>query len=129
MKIECVGTLGSGVGQGRVSDPYELVEDAESSLGARGVTGYVGEIGLSSISLPEACSESDSTEIALPLPLFHGEYWENVRLETDLGDSSYGEVGEGSLGGGKSWGSWDSFACFSCSKYSLSCLSITQQVV
>jgi len=47
-----VGKLGSGVGQGRVSDPYELVEDAEIFLGARGVTGYVGELGLSSISLP-----------------------------------------------------------------------------
>jgi len=83
-----VGKLGSGLGQGRVSDPYELVEDAEIFLGARGVTGYVGEVGLSSISLPEPCSESDSTEIALPLPLFNGEYWEEVRLGTDLGDRS-----------------------------------------
>jgi len=81
-----VGKLGSGVGQGRVSDPYELVEDAEIFLVARGVTGYVGEVGLSSISLPEPCSESDSTENALPLPLLNGEYWEEVRLGTDLGD-------------------------------------------
>jgi len=66
------------------------------------VTGYVGEVGLSSISLPEPCSESDSTEIALPLPLFNGEYWEEVRLGTDLGDRSYGEVGGGSLGGEES---------------------------
>jgi len=117
------------VGQGRVSDPYELIEDAEIFLGARGVTGYVGEVGLSSISLPEPCSESDSTEIALPLPLFNGEYWEEVRLEADLGDRSYGEVGGGSLGGEESWCSWDSFARFSCSKYSLSCLLISQQVV
>jgi len=93
------------VGQGRVSDPYELVEDAEIFLRARGVTGYAGEVGLLSISLPEPCSESDSTEIALPLPLFNGEYWEEVRLGTDLGDRSYGEVGEGSLGGGESWSS------------------------
>jgi len=64
----CVGKVGSGVGQGRVSDPYELVEDAEIFLRARGVTGYVGEEGLSSISLPEPCCESDSTEIALTLP-------------------------------------------------------------
>jgi len=89
--------VGSGVGQGRVSDPYELVEDAEFFLGARGVTGYVGEVGLSSILLPEPCSESDSTEIALPLPLFNGEYWEEVGLGADLGDRSYGEVGEGLL--------------------------------
>jgi len=94
-----VGKVGSGVGQGRVSDPSELVEDAEIFLGARGVTGYVGEVGISSISLPEPCSESDSTEIALPLPLFNGEYWVEVRLGTDLGDRSYGEAGEGSLRG------------------------------
>jgi len=68
--------VGSGAGQERVSDPYELVEEAEIFLGARGVTWYVGEVGLSSISLPEPYSESDSTEIALPLPLFNGEYWE-----------------------------------------------------
>jgi len=68
-----VGKLGSGVGQGRISDSYELVEDAEIFLGARGVTGNVGEVGLSSISLPESCSESDSTEMALPLPLFNVE--------------------------------------------------------
>jgi len=73
--IECVGKLGSGVGQGRVSDPYKLVEVAEIFLGARRVTGYVGEVGLLSISLPEYCSESDSMEIALPLPLFNGEYF------------------------------------------------------
>jgi len=48
-----VGKLGSGVGQGRVSDPYELVEGAEIFLGAKGVTGYVGEVGLSLISLSE----------------------------------------------------------------------------
>jgi len=117
------------VGHGRVSDPYELVEDAEIFLGARGVTGYVGEVGLSSISLPDLCSESDSTDIALPLPLFNGEYWEEVRLGIDLGDRSYGEVAGGSLGGEESWRSWDSFACYSCSKYSLSCLLISQQVV
>jgi len=108
-----VGKVGSGVGQGRVSVPYELVEDAEIFLGAREVTGYVGEVELSSISLPEPCSESDSMEIALPLPLFNGEYWEEVRLGTDLGDRSYGEVGGGSLGGEESWRSWDSFVCFS----------------
>jgi len=124
-----VGKLGSGVGQGRVSNPYELVEDAEIFLGARGVTGYVGEVGLSSISLPEPCSESDSTEIALPLPLLSGKYWEEVRLWTHLGDKSYGEVGGGSLGGDESWRSWVSFARFSCTKYSLSCLLISQQVV
>jgi len=62
------------VGQGRVSDPYELVEDAEIFLGARGVTRYVGEVGISSISLPEPWSESDSMEIALLLPLFNGEF-------------------------------------------------------
>jgi len=71
-----VGKVGSGVGQGRVSDLYELVEDAEIFLEAREVTGYVEEVGLSSISLPEPCSESDSTEIALPLPLFNGEFGE-----------------------------------------------------
>jgi len=98
-----VGKLGSGVGQGRVSDLYELVEEAEIFLGARGVTGYVREVGLSSISLPEPCSESDSTEIALLLPLFNGEYWEEVRLGTDLGDRSYGKVREGSFEGGESW--------------------------
>jgi len=124
-----VGKVGSGVGQWRVSDPYELVEDAEIFLGARGVTGYVGEVGLSSISLPERCSEPDLTEIALPLPLFKGEYWEEVRLVTDLGDRSYGEVGGGSLRGEEFSRSWDSFARFSCSKYSLSCLLISQQVV
>jgi len=124
-----MGKVGSGVGQGRVSDPYELVEDAEIFLEARGVTGYVGEVGLSSISLPEFCSESDSTEIALPLPLFNGEYWKEVRLGADLGDRSYGEVGGESLGEEESWRSWDSFACFSCLKYSLSCLLISQQVV
>jgi len=124
-----MGKVGSGVGQGRVSDPYELVKDAEIFLGTRGVTGYVGEVGLSSISLPEPCSESDSTEIALPLPLFNGEYWEEVRLGADLGDRSYEEVGGGSLGGEESWRSWDSFARFSCSKYSLSYLLISQQVV
>jgi len=124
-----VGKLGSGVGQGRVSDPCELVEDAEIFLGAREVTGYVGEVGLSSISLPEPCSESDSTEIALLLPLFSGEYWEEVRLATELGDRSYGEVGKKALGGEESWRSWDSCARFSCSKYSLSCLLISQQVV
>ena len=117
------------MGQWRVSDPYELVEDAEIFLGARGVTGYVGEVGLSSISLPERCSEPDLTEIALPLPLFNGEYWEEVRLGADLGDRSYGEAEGGSLGGEESWRSWDSFARFSCSKYSLSCLLISQQVV
>jgi len=69
-----MGKVGSGVGQGRVSDPYELVDEGEIFLVARGVTGYVGEVGLSSISLPNFCSESDSTEIALPLPLFNGEY-------------------------------------------------------
>jgi len=69
-----VGKLGSGVGQGRVSDPYELVKDAEIFLGGRGVTWYVGEVGLSSIPLPEPCSESSSTEIALPLSLSIGEY-------------------------------------------------------
>jgi len=90
------------VGQGRVLDPYELVEDAGIFLGARGVTGYVGEVGLSSISLPEPCSESDSTEIVLPLPLFNGEYWEKVRLGADLGDRLYGDVGGGSLGGEES---------------------------
>jgi len=52
----------------------------------------VGEVELSSISLPEPWSESDSTEIALPLPLCNEEYWEEVRLGTDLGDRSYGEV-------------------------------------
>ena len=124
-----MGKVGSGVGQGRVSDPYELVDEGEIFLVARGVTGYVGEVGLSSISLPEPCSESDSTEIALPLPLLSGEYWEEVRLGIDLGDRSYGEVGGVSLGGEESWRSWDSFALFSCSKYSLSCLLISQQVV
>jgi len=124
-----VGKVGSGVGQERVLDPYELVEEAEIFLGATGVTGYVGEVGLSSILLPEPCSESDSTEIALPLPLFNGEYWEEVSLGTNLGDRLYGEVGGGSLGGEESWRSWDSFARFSCSKYSLSCLLISQQVV
>jgi len=91
------------VGQGRVSGPYELVEDVEIFLGTRGVTGYVGEVELSSIPLPEPCSESDSMEIALPLPLFKAEYWEEVRLGTDLGDRSYRGVGEGSLGGEGSW--------------------------
>jgi len=62
------------VGQGRVSDPYKLVEDAEIFLGASRVIRYVGEVGLSSISLPEPCSVSDSMEIALPLPLFNREY-------------------------------------------------------
>ena len=119
----------SGVGQGSVSDPYELVEDAEIFLEAREVTRYVGEVGLSSISLPEPCPESDSTEIALPLPLFNGEYREEVRLGTDLGNRSYGKVGQGSLGGEESWRSWDSFAPFSCSKYSLSCLLIAQHKV
>jgi len=94
-----VGKVGSGVGQGRGSDPYELVEEAEIFLWARRVIGYVGEVGLSSISLPESCSESDSMEIALPLPCFNWEYWEEVRLGTDLGDRSYGEAGGGSLGG------------------------------
>jgi len=117
------------VGQGRVSDPYEVVEDAEIFRGARGVIGYVGEVRLPSISLSELCSESDSTEIALPLPLFNGEYWEEVRLGKDLADRLYREVGGGSLGGEESWHSWDSFACFSCSKYSLSCLLISQQAV
>jgi len=97
-----VGKLGSGVGQGRVSDPYELVEDAEIFLGARVVTGYVEEVGLSSLSLPELCSELHSTEFALPLPLFSGKYWEEVMLGTDLGDRSYGEVGGGSLEGEES---------------------------
>jgi len=62
--IECVGKMGSGVGQGRGSDPYELVENAEIFLGARGVTWYMGEVWLPLISLPEPCSESNSTEIA-----------------------------------------------------------------
>jgi len=93
------------------------------------VTGYIGEVGLLSISLPEFCSQSDSTEIALPLPLFNGEYWEKVRLGTDLSDRSYGEVEGGSLGGEEFWRTWDSFARFSCSKYSLSYLLISQQVV
>jgi len=92
-----VGKLGSGVVQGRVSDLYKLVEDAEIFLVARGVTGYMGEVGLLSISLLEPCSESDSTEIAVPLPLFNGECWEEVRLGTDFGDRSSGEVGEESL--------------------------------
>jgi len=127
--IECVGKLGSGVGQERVSDSYELVEEVEIFLRARGVTGYVGEMGLSLISLPEPYSELDSTKISLPLLLFNGEYWEEVRLGTDLGDRSYGEVGGGSLRGKESWRSWDSFAWFSYSKYSLSCLLISQQVV
>ena len=87
------------MGQGRVSDPYELVEEVEIFLGARRVTGYVGVVGLSSISLPEFCSKSASMEITLPLPLFNREYWEEVRLGTDLGDRSYGEAGGGSLGG------------------------------
>jgi len=69
-----VGKVGSCVGQERVSDPYGLVEEAEISLEARGVTGYLGEVGLLLFSLPEPCSESDSTEIALPLPFFNGEY-------------------------------------------------------
>jgi len=85
------------VGQGKVSDPYKLIEEAEIFLRASGVTGYVGEVGLSSISLPELCSKSDSMEIALLLPLLSGKYWEEVRLRTDLGDRSYGEVGGGSL--------------------------------
>jgi len=54
------------VGQGSVSDPYMIVEEAEIFLGARGVTRYVGEVALSWISLPEPCSESDLIEIALP---------------------------------------------------------------
>ena len=57
--IECVGKLGSSVGPGRVSDSYELVEEAEIFLGTRGVSGCVEEVGLSSISLLEPCSESD----------------------------------------------------------------------
>ena len=117
------------MGPGRVSDPYELAEDAEIFLRAKGVTGYVGEVALSSISLLEPCSESDSTEFALPLPLFKREYWEKIRLGIDLGDRSYGEVGGESLGGEESWHSWDSFARFSYSKYSLSCLLISQQAV
>jgi len=62
------------VGQGRVSDPYELREKTEIFLGARGVTGYMEEVGLLSISLPEPYSESDSLEIALLLALFNGEF-------------------------------------------------------
>jgi len=124
-----MGKLGSGVVQGRVPDPYKLVEDAEIFLGARGVTGYVREVWLSSISLPEPCSESDSIEIARPLPLFSGEIWKEVKLMADFGDRLYGEVGEWSLVGGESWCYWDSFARFSCSKYSLSCLLISQQLV
>jgi len=69
-----MGKLGSGVRQGKVSEPYELVEEAEIFLVARRVTGYMEEEGLSSISLPEFCSESGSMEIALLLPLFNGEY-------------------------------------------------------
>jgi len=110
-----VGKVGSGVGQGRVSEPYELVDDAEIFLEARGVTEYVGEVGLSSISFPEPCSESDAIEIALPLPLFNGAYWEEVRLGVVLEDRSYKEVGGGSLGGEEFWHSGDSFAYFSCS--------------
>jgi len=68
--------MGSGMGQGRVSYPYEVVEDAEIFLEAMRVIRYVEEVGLSSISLLGYSSESASTEIALPLPLFNGEYIE-----------------------------------------------------
>jgi len=118
--IEYMGKMGSSLGQGRVSYLYKLIEDGEIFLGARGVTGYIGEVGLSSISLPELCSESDSTEIAVPLPLFNRKYCEEVRLGVDLGDRLYKKVEEGCLGGEESWRSWDSFAPISYSKYSLS---------
>jgi len=36
-------------------------------------------------------------KMALSLPLFHGQYRKEVRLEADLGYRSYGEVGGGSL--------------------------------
>jgi len=48
----------------------------------------MGEVWLSLISLPEVCSELDSTEIALPLPLFNWKYWKefSLRLGADLAD-------------------------------------------
>ena len=44
-----MGKVEFSVGQERVLDPYDLVDDAEIFLEARGVTRYVGEVGPSSI--------------------------------------------------------------------------------
>jgi len=40
-----MGKLGSGVGQGRISDPCEFVEEAEIFFVVMGLTEYMGEVG------------------------------------------------------------------------------------
>ena len=59
------------MGQGRVSDPCELVE---IFLGPKDVTGYKENERLLLISLLESSSDSDSMATAFPLPLLTGEY-------------------------------------------------------